>query len=250
MSLVMQCFEVMAARYPRDFLHLLTHMPLEPEPEVLEMDCNDVMLPQMLIVGSQSRCPRGVWEPKIAQYRVAKQTTELAMEAGEASTQGISKRSMTSMLGVPLRRKTSFQGPEGFGGLDDATRKKLAEEAGRGSRVWKRLDAPPHYAADADKRKMPVRVPGKGRRPSVAACLSKAKEAMMGKDDKDKPAESSAESIPEGFCKRSRGGLKAMRVPFDNFGGYVVNNSGNKVQPLHLIIEVRLSQAIPVHLFC
>eukprot|EP00966_Prymnesium_polylepis_P191180 4431148-Prymnesium_polylepis.1 len=54
MSLVMQCFEVMAARYPRDFLHLLTHMPLEPEPEVLEMDCNDVMLPQMLIVGSQS----------------------------------------------------------------------------------------------------------------------------------------------------------------------------------------------------
>jgi len=159
------------------------------------------------------------------------------MEAGEASTQGISKRSMTSMLGVPLRRKTSFQGPEGFGGLDDATRKKLAEEAGRGSRVWKRLDAPPHYAADADKRKMPVRVPGKGRRRSVAACLSKAKEAMMGKDDKDKPAESSAESIPEGFCKRSRGGLKAMRVPFDNFGGYVVNNSGNKVQPLHLIIE-------------
>lgn len=74
MVLVMECFEVMAAKYPRAFLHLITHMPLDGAPEVIqEIDCNDVMLPHMLVDGSSSRSPRGLWKAKIAQYRISRQ---------------------------------------------------------------------------------------------------------------------------------------------------------------------------------
>ena len=86
-SLVMQCLESMANKYPREFLYLVERMPLEPEPEVLSaatLASHEIMLPRRLVAGSNSRCPRGVWESKIEQFRVARADSALEEEAEEA----------------------------------------------------------------------------------------------------------------------------------------------------------------------
>ena len=70
MGLVMQCFESLAAKYPRELLRLVQQMPLEAEPEVMTESSQDVMLPQLLVAGSDLRCPCGIWEQKIAPFRV------------------------------------------------------------------------------------------------------------------------------------------------------------------------------------
>ena len=65
--------------------------------------------------------------------------------------------------------------------------------------------------------------------------LAPHRSGVMGVAITEDPA---VQDIPEGFCKQARGGLNAMRVPFDNFAGYVENSSGAKIAPLHLILEV------------
>ena len=69
MRLVAECFETLAHDYPRDFLHCISHLPLDAEPEVLgDVDAFDVMLPSVLICGSSQRCPKGIWADKLSQY--------------------------------------------------------------------------------------------------------------------------------------------------------------------------------------
>ena len=69
MRLVAECLEGIATDYPLDFLHYVTHLPLDPEPEVLgDVDAFDVMLPSVLLCGSSHRCPKGIWDAKLQQY--------------------------------------------------------------------------------------------------------------------------------------------------------------------------------------
>ena len=59
MSRLSHCLAQMAAKYPRDFLHMVKHMPLQSESEVLSSSLTtDVMLPQ---VRSWVRVGHGRW---------------------------------------------------------------------------------------------------------------------------------------------------------------------------------------------
>ena len=105
-ALVMECFESMANKYPREFLYLVTRMPLEPEPEVLAsatLASHEIMLPRRLVAGSHSRCPRGLWESKIDQFRVARLETGLQEEAEEAR----SRSGSASIVHRALHRSNS-----------------------------------------------------------------------------------------------------------------------------------------------
>eukprot|EP00966_Prymnesium_polylepis_P127030 2937679-Prymnesium_polylepis.1 len=62
MTTVTATFDTMAHKFPGDFLRFIKKMPLQPEPEVLNgLATHDVMLPRFLVLGSSSRCPKGIW---------------------------------------------------------------------------------------------------------------------------------------------------------------------------------------------
>lgn len=70
MHMLADCFDAIATNYPREFLHYIEFMPLEPEPEVLgDPDvAASVMLPSVLLCGSSQRSPRDLWRAKLEQY--------------------------------------------------------------------------------------------------------------------------------------------------------------------------------------
>ena len=47
-------------------------MELEPEPEVLGDVLSNVVLPngKKLVMGSDVRCPRGIWDDRLDEYRI------------------------------------------------------------------------------------------------------------------------------------------------------------------------------------
>ena len=62
MRFLSSSFEALSRKYPHAFLNLMRNTPLQHEPEVLgEMATHDVLLPKLLVQGSDKRCPRGVW---------------------------------------------------------------------------------------------------------------------------------------------------------------------------------------------
>ena len=69
MQLVAECLPQMAASYPREFLQFVSRMPLQPAPELLGgKDTHSVMIPHMLVCGSDQRCPRDVWDHALDKY--------------------------------------------------------------------------------------------------------------------------------------------------------------------------------------
>ena len=69
MRMVAECLPKMASSYPREFLQFVSHMPLQAAPELLgSKDTHSVMIPHMLVCGSDQRCPRDVWEPALHKY--------------------------------------------------------------------------------------------------------------------------------------------------------------------------------------
>ena len=72
MLAVRKCFPVWASRYPEEFLRLIAAMPLTPEPEILAgAETTDVILPHMLIRGSETRCPRAFWSKDLRDAAVS-----------------------------------------------------------------------------------------------------------------------------------------------------------------------------------
>ena len=62
MRFISSAFEPLAAKYPHAFLALIRSTQLQSEPEVLgESTTHDVLLPKLLVQGSQQRCPLGLW---------------------------------------------------------------------------------------------------------------------------------------------------------------------------------------------
>lgn len=67
---ISDCLPGLAAKYPHDFLQFIATFELQPEPEVLgENDVADVMLPQIILRGSQYRSPRGIWNADLMKTR-------------------------------------------------------------------------------------------------------------------------------------------------------------------------------------
>ena len=61
---------MLSHRYPRDFLHLITHMPMHAEPEVLsQTGVSDITLPRALVEGSNARSPKGLWDEHLRELR-------------------------------------------------------------------------------------------------------------------------------------------------------------------------------------
>ena len=80
MALVAECFAPMAARYPKEFLQFVSRMPLQGAPELLGgEDTHSVMIPHMLVCGSDQRCPRDVWRPALQKYTRKEDTVEQDM---------------------------------------------------------------------------------------------------------------------------------------------------------------------------
>ena len=66
MALVAQSFSQLSSRYPREFIRLIANCPLHDEPEVLEgQQTHTVALASRLILGSERRCPKGLWRETI-----------------------------------------------------------------------------------------------------------------------------------------------------------------------------------------
>jgi len=262
MELVMQCFETMAVRYPRDLLHLITNIPLDPEPEVMQEDCNDVMLPHMLVIGSSSRCPRGIWDAKIAQYRNGRNGTD-SSPADQSDSDWTSKstRSFKTLL-VNIRT--------GTGNAIEQARATLGETSRNWSARSKSGKSSPGILHKLNKRRangLPSSSTNDLDVDSEVSTVSESSGVALQKSKSWKNVKhqlslsvnkvrrptslgmsralgflnagqhTAEEQIPEGFCKQVRGGLTAMRVPFGNFAGYIENNSGTKISPLQLIIE-------------
>eukprot|EP00966_Prymnesium_polylepis_P234339 5420398-Prymnesium_polylepis.1 len=70
MASVTSIFYELAHKFPRDFLRFIKNLPLQPEPEVLGgMATHDVMLPSSIVLGSSSRCPKGIWRNICEQHK-------------------------------------------------------------------------------------------------------------------------------------------------------------------------------------
>ena len=73
MRLVTDAFEALATKYPHEFLHFVSSMPLQSEPEIFLTETQNVRLPHtrpFLVGGDESRCPMGLWEETLHRYRV------------------------------------------------------------------------------------------------------------------------------------------------------------------------------------
>ena len=88
-SYISDCFELMARRYPLDFLHFIAGVPLQPEPEVLGSDDYfDIVLPSRLVVGSSQRSPKGIWNEKLSKFRHEAEAREHAVYHDGAARRG------------------------------------------------------------------------------------------------------------------------------------------------------------------
>jgi len=71
MRAVTATFPIWAAKFPADFLAIVSSMQMQAEPEILGgLDTQGVMLPRMLIHGSNWRCPKQtLWAEDLERYR-------------------------------------------------------------------------------------------------------------------------------------------------------------------------------------
>ena len=110
MQLVAECLPQMAASYPREFLQFVSRMPLQPAPELLGgKDTHSVMIPHMLVCGSDQRCPRDVWDHALHKYTRKEQGSiidELLKGAAQGKSKGAGAEPKTSALEEAM--------PEGF----------------------------------------------------------------------------------------------------------------------------------------
>ena len=126
MRLVTDAFEALATKYPHEFLHFVSSMPLHSEPEVFLSETQNVRLPHnrpFLVGGDEARCPRGLWEDVLHKYRMEFQEEFAALlqqvvrrnaaAVTDASPNG-SVSSGTSLLGgssgeLSLKKQTSYR---------------------------------------------------------------------------------------------------------------------------------------------
>lgn len=88
MHVVNESLQRMAYKYPLDFLSFLSKLELQCIPEILgEIDASDVMLPHRLIKGTQSRCPKGIWNEDLQEFRVVVESEDRDDTFAESSTE-------------------------------------------------------------------------------------------------------------------------------------------------------------------
>eukprot|EP00966_Prymnesium_polylepis_P333271 7388746-Prymnesium_polylepis.1 len=106
-------------------------MPLQPEPEVLNGDAtHDVMLTSFPVLGSGSRCPKGIWNKLCEQYRIAFELDSAAppsANAPAAAPQGAGQKPEAGLIAEGYSKSTqgsieALRVPfENFGGqIEDA----------------------------------------------------------------------------------------------------------------------------------
>ena len=97
MRLVTDAFEALASKYPHEFLHFVSAMPLQSEPEIFLTETQNVRLPHtrpFLVGGDEARCPMGLWEDVLHKHRMEFQDElagllqQVASRHGEESSQG------------------------------------------------------------------------------------------------------------------------------------------------------------------
>jgi len=270
MRLVMQAFQTMASKHPREFLYLVTNMPLEPEPEILSTatsNAHDIMLPRRLVSGSDARCPRGLWETKIDHHRVVRTQDDdddmfkksrpsvLGLALGRCLSAGSSFRDseadsssygdsgrFTHMLSSRISNSSALARNQGAS-LVGRLRSSLASASKRGSSSQaEKMQSKPGSLSIAN-RKTNFRT--KRRRSSRLGQILAAPGRALGEVraifeawESNKAAAFAAKGIEEGYCKAAReGGISAMRIPFQNIAGFVENSRGVKVAPLQLIVD-------------
>ena len=78
MSIINANMRDMAYKYPIEFLSFIGAMEPQPEPEILgEIDLSNIMLSKRLLLGSNLRCPKGLWNDIINEVRVARGLEDL-----------------------------------------------------------------------------------------------------------------------------------------------------------------------------
>ena len=196
MQLVAQCFESLAVQYPLDFLHFIANLPLQPEPEIISSSsAQDVVLSHRLVRGSTRRCPQGMWDEKLAQFRRAGHDPRLDAGFGVDEVFGVG---------------------EADGSLEESTAQR--KTARRGSAVNEALV-------------------GSCRRIKTFASRVRGHSDSRAQLDPSSPSRSRAKEVPEGYCTTSRGSVHALRVPIENFAGYLSSASGARFSVLQLVVD-------------
>ena len=86
-------FDTMAQKFPRDFLRFIRNMPLQAEPEVLDGEItHDVMLQHFMVVGSNSRAPKGIWKKALLQHRVSLESDDDDSHARTAMDSSLNRK--------------------------------------------------------------------------------------------------------------------------------------------------------------
>jgi hypothetical protein len=202
----------------------VTNMPLEPEPEVLSAEVSsshEIMLPRLLVKGSPSRCPRGIWEEKIDQFRMVREAAGLDVEAEELAQKNRKRKKRTPCKkGSSSARQYSTQPADGaLDSLEDESSLEGQSETTRPPRKGSIQRVSTFSGLMAN---MAVK---------TAVLLTPAQAGKKDVGPTKKPPD-------EGYCKTARGGgISAMRVPLQNIGGYVENSKGAKVAPLQLVVD-------------
>eukprot|EP00965_Chrysotila_dentata_P014399 477591-Pleurochrysis_carterae.AAC.1 len=127
MQLLSKALKLIAQKYPRDLLHFLSSVELLPEPEVLTgEDTDDVILPEMLLAGSERRCPQGLWRAQLQQFRhvlpEAERTQLFRVDSVLGDQEEISKGTAAS-VSTALKRGAASQRRRSFGSLRHASRR-------------------------------------------------------------------------------------------------------------------------------
>jgi len=77
-QMITKVLPLWAGQFPSEFLHLIAHFPLQPEPEILGGDdTQGVLLPHRLIRGSEWRCPRHLWAEDLQQFSLKNTNTNV-----------------------------------------------------------------------------------------------------------------------------------------------------------------------------
>ena len=207
-----------AYKYPLDFLKFIEAFELQPEPEVLgEIDVSDVMLPRRLTLGSNMRCPMGMWNEQLADFKVQVDHDHSTYDhegmrerlANENSVIGISRQATGASGKSALSRTASLTSViRAANGQRKATSKRRTASSSKGDAVIQ----------SSEQRSM-TRIAG-DLGPAAAAAPAAAA-----------PTE---ERIERGFAKIMHTGVRAYRVPFENFAGLPTNGAP---PPLQLIVQ-------------
>ena len=219
MALVSECLQAMAYKYPLDFLHFIASFELQPEPEILgDVDASDVMLPRRLLCGSSRRCPKGVWNNELDEYRVV--VAGAGMESSDGFNlgrglrgSGMSEDSSATPTAKVVKRRMSISDLNDDLNERSSSRSPSERSSSRSSK-----------ASDAVATAMnPAKnTPGKPQADSGGAPEASAKEMKV---------------IELGFsANTNQTGVQAYRVPFENFAALSGGESG-QVSPLQLVVE-------------